>query len=134
MVLYLCSPFHEGKHIDFPYDEVDRLSYITPSTPEKNQLLVQSVAPIIDYLGIFKRPILEDGSLSTLDDQQLIRILRENRLAPLAVITNLTPTGFSPELTKRVLGSPEIRERLINNIYKLVKTKNYISCCSSENK
>ena len=63
--------------------------------------------------------------MSTLDDQQLIRISRENHVAPLAVITNLTSTGFSPKLTKQVLSSPEIRERLINNIYNLVKSKNY---------
>ncbi|WP_028391196.1 glycosyl hydrolase family 18 protein [Bacillus cihuensis] len=108
-----------------PKYEAEGFSYITPSTPEKNQLIVQTFAPINTYFGIFEYHVLEDGSLSTLNDQQLISITRENKVAPLAVITNLTPTGFSPELTKRVLSSPEIRERLINNIYNLVKTKNY---------
>ena len=100
-------------------------SYITPSTPERNQIIVQTFAPINTYFGIFEYHVLEDGSLSTLNDQQLIRIVRENKVAPLAVITNLTPTGFSPELTRRVLNTPEIRERLISNIYNLIKTKNY---------
>ncbi|MBU8878476.1 LysM peptidoglycan-binding domain-containing protein [Bacillus sp. FJAT-29790] len=100
-------------------------SYITPSTPETNQINVQTNAPINTFFGIFEYHVLEDGSLSTLDDQQLIRIVRENNVAPLAVITNLTPKGFSPELTKRVLNDPEIREKVINNIYNLVKTKNY---------
>ncbi len=101
------------------------LSYITPSTPETNQMIVQIFAPINTYFGIFEYHVLEDGSLSTLNDEQLIRIARANKVAPLVVITNLTATGFDPELTKRVLNTPQIRERLINNIYNLVKTKNY---------
>ncbi|MFF2445719.1 glycosyl hydrolase family 18 protein [Neobacillus sp. NPDC058068] len=108
-----------------PKYEAEGFSYITPSTPEKNQLIVQTFAPINTFFGIFEYHILQDGGLSTLNDQQLIRLVRENKVAPLAVITNLTPTGFSPELTRRVLNTPEIRERLINNIYNLIKSKNY---------
>ena len=88
-------------------------------------MIVKTFAPINTYFGIFEYHVLEDGSLSTLNDEQLIRIARENKVAPLVVITNLTATGFDPELTKRVLNTPQIRERLINNIYNLVKTKNY---------
>ncbi|MBW8350814.1 LysM peptidoglycan-binding domain-containing protein [Bacillus sp. IITD106] len=105
--------------------ETEDFSYITPSTPEMNQFIVQSFAPINTFYGIFEYHIFEDGSLSTLNDQQLIRLARENHVAPLAVITNLTSTGFSPTLTEKVLSSPEIRNRLINNIYNLVKSKNY---------
>ncbi|AZU60018.1 glycosyl hydrolase family 18 protein [Neobacillus mesonae] len=108
-----------------PKYEAEGFSYITPSTPEMNQWLVQRFAPINTFFGFFEYHVLEDGGLSTLNDQQLIRLSRENNVAPLAVITNLTETGFNPELTKRVLNTPEIRERLITNIYNLVKTKNY---------
>lgn len=108
-----------------PKYEAAGFSYITPSRPETEQMLVQNFSPINTYFGVFEYHVLEDGSLSTLNDQQLIRIIRENKVAPLAVITNLTSTGFSPELTRRILHSPEIRDRVINNIYNLVKTKNY---------
>ena len=37
----------------------------------------------------------------------------------------MTSSGFDPELTRQVLGSTEIRNRVINNIYQLVKNKNY---------
>ncbi|MBS4201603.1 glycoside hydrolase family 18 protein [Bacillus sp. FJAT-49732] len=108
-----------------PKYESENFSYITPSTPETNKMIVQSFAPINTFFGIFEYHILEDGSLSTLDDQQLIQLSRENHVAPLVVITNLTSTGFSPTLTEKVLSSPVIRDRLINNIYNLVKNKNY---------
>nr|WP_268238282.1 glycosyl hydrolase family 18 protein [Psychrobacillus lasiicapitis] len=103
----------------------ENLSYITPSTPDRNTRLIERYAPINTFLGIFEYHVLEDGSLSLLDDQQMIQTARESRVAPLAVVTNLTSTGFSPELTRRVLGSTEIRNRVINNIYQLVKNKNY---------
>nr|WP_281285234.1 glycosyl hydrolase family 18 protein [Psychrobacillus soli] len=103
----------------------ENLSYITPSTPDRNTRLIERYAPINTFLGIFEYHVLEDGSLSTLDDQQMIQTARENRVAPLVVITNLSSTGFDPELTKQVLGSTEIRNRVINNIYQLVKNKNY---------
>ncbi|WP_066070953.1 glycosyl hydrolase family 18 protein [Neobacillus soli] len=100
-------------------------SYITPSTSENNQMIVQAFSPINTYFGIFEYHILEDGNLSTLEDQELIKLAREHKVAPLAVVTNLTASGFSSELTRKVLSSPEKRERLINNIYQLIKTKNY---------
>lgn len=105
--------------------KAENFSYITPSTPEKNNFIVKRFAPINTFYGIFQYSITENGDLSTLDDQQLIQLSRENSVAPLAVITNLIPTGFSPELTQHVLSSPEIRDRLITNIYNLVKSKNY---------
>lgn len=108
-----------------PKYEAEGFSYITPSTPENEQSLVLAFAPINTFFGVFQYHFLEDGSLSTLNDQHLISISRENKVAPLAVITNLTATGFNPEITRRVLDTPEIRERLITNIYNLIKTKNY---------
>lgn len=101
------------------------LSYLTPSTPEKNRQNVQTFAPITSNFGVFEHHILEDGSLSTLDDQQVVSLIRENDAIPIAVITNLTESGFSPQLTKRILNDPTLRQRAINNIYNLVKSKNY---------
>jgi len=101
-------------------------SFITPSTPEENKTRVRKFASINTYLGVFEYHISEDGTLSTLvDDQQLVKLIRENNTAPLAVITNLTPTGFSGQLVKTVLNSPDIKNNLINNIYNLLKSKNY---------
>lgn len=102
------------------------LSFIIPSTLEENETRVRRFAPINTFLGIFEYHISEDGNLSTLvDDQQLVGLIRENNVAPLAVITNLTPAGFSSQLIKEVLSSPGIRNHLINNIYNLLKSKNY---------
>lgn len=99
--------------------------YITVTTPENDQLIVQTYAPFNTYYGIFEHHINPDGSLSTLDDQRVVNLSRQNFVAPIAVITNLTSTGFSSSLVKLVLSSPTVRQRLITNIYNLVKSKNY---------
>lgn len=101
------------------------LSYLTPSTPERNRRNVQTFAPLISNFGIFEYHILPNGSLSTLNDEQLISLIWENKSRPIVVITNLTEAGFSPELTRRVLNDPQIRQRVIDNIYNLVKSKRY---------
>lgn len=101
------------------------LSYIYPSTPEANRLIVETFAPIISYFGIFEYHILADGSLSNLNIGQLVPLTRSHQSAPLAVITNLTETGFSPEIGRRVLNDPTLRRRVIDNIYNLVKRENF---------
>ncbi|WP_339165113.1 glycosyl hydrolase family 18 protein [Siminovitchia sp. FSL W7-1587] len=101
------------------------LSYLTPSTPERNRRNVQTFAPLISNFGIFEYHILPNGSLSTLNDEQLISLIWENKSRPIVVITNLTETGFSPELTRRVLNNPQLRQRVIDNIYNLMKSKRY---------
>jgi len=63
---------------------------------------VQTFAPIITDFGVFEYHVLEDGSLSALDGRQLISLTRDNGLIPIAVITNLTESGFSTQLTKRI--------------------------------
>lgn len=117
-----------GMNLYFPprkkYEQ-ESLSYITPSTPEKNQFIVQRFASINSYYGVFEYHILEDGSLSTLHDQPLIPLIRQNQVAPIVVITNLTEAGFNPDLTSRILNNPELRQRVIDNIYNLIKSKNY---------
>lgn len=103
----------------------ENLSYMYPTTPEQDELIIRTFAPINTYLAMFEYHILEEGELSQLDDEFAIQIARNNRVAPVATITNLTPGGFSPEITRQVLSFPEQRNRLINNIYILLKTKNY---------
>ena len=100
--------------------------YITPSTPEKNQTNVQIFSSITSYYGVFEYHILEDGSLSSIpNDESLTTLIRVNNVAPLAVITNLTKTGFSQDLVGKILNNPELRQRTIDQIYNLIKSKNY---------
>lgn len=103
----------------------ENLSYMYPTTPDQDELIISTFADINTYLAMFEYHILEGGELSELDDDFAIQFARDNRVAPLATITNLTSGGFSPEVTRQVLTYPEQRNQLLNNIEMLVTTKNY---------
>ncbi len=108
-----------------PKYPVENLSYMYPTTPDQDQLIISTFAATNTYIAMFEYHILEGGTLSTLNDEFAIQTARDYNVAPVATITNLTPEGFSPEVTRQVLTFPEQRNLLIDNIYALVTTKNY---------
>ena len=108
-----------------PKYNAENLSYLFLSTPAQDEPLIKRFAPINTFYGIFEYHILPGGELSSLKDTDVVRIARSNHVAPLATITNLTSQGFSQELAYQVLTYPDQRNRLINNLYHLVKNKNY---------
>ncbi|MEK4425825.1 glycosyl hydrolase family 18 protein [Solibacillus sp. FSL K6-1523] len=116
MTLYLPPP---------PKYSAENLSYMYPTTPEQDELIIRTFAPINTFLAMFEYHILEGGTLSTLNDEFAIQTARNNGVAPVATITNLTTEGFSPEVTRQVLTFPDQRDLLIDNIYNLVISKNY---------
>lgn len=100
------------------------LSYILPSTPDQIQRTVQNFANLNTYFGVFEYHITPEGNLSELPyDDVVVKVSRAHLVAPLATITNLTPGGFSSEITRRLLQSPELRNQLITNIHSLLRTK-----------
>lgn len=103
----------------------ENLSYMFPTIPSQDELIIATFSPINTYIAMFEYHILEGGNLSTLNDEFAIQTARNYGVQPLATITNLTPTGFSPEVTRQVLTNPAQRNRLIESIYRLVTTKNY---------
>ncbi len=76
----------------------ENLSYMYPTTPEQDELIIRTFAPINTYLAMFEYHILEEGELSQLDDEFAIQIARNNRVAPVATITNLTPGALAQKL------------------------------------
>lgn len=105
---------------------IESLSYLLPAPQEASEKLLAIQGPLNTYFGIFEYHFDTNGNLSTLyNDELMVRLSRQNRVAPLAAITNLSPEGFNPALTRSVLTSPERRERLLTNIMNLVRSKNF---------
>ncbi|MBU8713306.1 glycosyl hydrolase family 18 protein [Brevibacillus parabrevis] len=122
---YALTP---GKRLRLPTRAkypVENFSYLLLTTPENDEKIIVNSAANNTYYGIFEHHLLPGGALSQLDDAAVIRASRRHHVAPLAVITNLTATGFNAELVRQILNSREQTQRLIDNIYTLVRTKNY---------
>ncbi|MDF2617030.1 MAG: putative glycosyl hydrolase, partial [Sedimentibacter sp.] len=66
------------------------------------------------------------GELIDIEDEEIIRMARNFGVAPLMVLSTLTEEGtFSKELAHTILNSPEIQDKLIENVLQKLKEKQY---------
>lgn len=119
---------YPGQTIRIPFGEeklgtIKVNGYIFPSSDEE---LVKKTLPSFTYLSIFSYQVQTDGSLKTIDDEKWIRIARENKVAPIMVITNIRQTGgFSSDIAHAVLTDAAVQNKMIENIVSIMKEKNY---------
>lgn len=81
--------------------------------------------PYLTYLSIFSYQAKNDGSLYGLFEENLITAARNQSVAPMMVVTNITDNGFDSDLARTILTNPSVQEILINNIINIVNAKNY---------
>jgi len=79
----------------------------------------------LTYLSPFAYGIREDGSLEQIDDSPAISAAYAAKVVPMMSITNFTSSELGRNLAHIVLGTPEIRERLLTNIISVMKEKGY---------
>ena len=102
------------------------LSFYVTRSPELDRALISDFAPYSTFISMFSYNIASNGDLAnTLNDLTAIETTWSFRVRPLATITNLTPEGFSPELTHQVLNNPTARMNLVNNISFLMTNRGY---------
>ncbi len=94
--------------------------------PDVDQNLLNQALPYLTYLSIFAYRARTDGSLDTINDQPLLQFSRENRIAPIMVITNISESGgFSTEIGQTLLNDQTVQSTLIQNIQTIMREKNY---------
>lgn len=94
--------------------------------PFVNPQVFQQWTDVLTYASSFSYGFTENGDLIPLSDESLIINAYRNGVAPLMVITPLDEQGnFSNQLASTVLNNPAARNRLINNIYNTVISKDY---------
>lgn len=129
------NPFIEYADAIYPGDQIT----ITNKEPKIGTIFVNGYAypnidrnvlmktlPYLTYLSLFTYGITESGELIDIDDEELIKMARDLGVAPLMLISTLTEEGaFSKELAHTILNSPEIQDRLIENVLLKLKEKQY---------
>lgn len=84
----------------------------------------------LTFLSIFSYKVNENGYLSNINDEQIIELALKNNVKPIMVITNSKENGgFSPSIASAILNSKEKKERLIQNIYQILRRKKYYGLC-----
>lgn len=94
--------------------------------PNISTEVLNKTLPYLTYLSIFSHQVRPDGSLAPINDEPLIQIAREARVAPMLVITNIEEgASFSSDLAHTILTDAQVRQTLINNIVSTLQAKNY---------
>ncbi len=109
-------------HEDFEKREAEINGYVYL---EAEHEVLERMLPELTYLSIFAYPVREDGSLEEIDDESLIALARSYRVAPMMVIANITNGSFDSDIAHAILNDKEIQERLIENVFSILRSKGY---------
>lgn len=94
--------------------------------PNINSAVLADTLPHLTYLSIFSYNVRPDGSLVDINDAPLISAARQQRVAPMMVITNILEGGsFDSDLGHTILTDQQVQNTLIENIMQNLRAKNY---------
>lgn len=111
----------QGKN--YGYIEVN--GFIQPSTPEKEKAVLAEPISHLTYITPFSHHVNADGSLTPLDDDTILQMAKENKVAPMLSVTNISGANFDTNLISGILSSDSIQQKLIDNMLNLLSSKGY---------
>lgn len=79
----------------------------------------------LTYVCPFGYRIRADGTLEPVDDQALIAAAYDNAVVPVMSITNFSATEAGSQLAHTILSSPQLPNKLIDNILTTMESKGY---------
>ena len=92
-----------------------------------NENTIKRALPFVSNCAIFGYGFNLDGSLLTINDQNLISTFYRYKTGPFMLITSLTEDGnFDSSLASRLFNDLELQEKVIDNIIIEMREKGYI--------
>ncbi|WP_432361308.1 glycosyl hydrolase family 18 protein [Sporosarcina sp. UB5] len=107
-----------------PKPVIDVNAY-TINTGETGAREIQEVGRYLTYWMPFVYSVKEDGSLTTLDDTEMLKSAAAERIVPVLAITNFSATEAGSDLANTILSSKELQEKVITNVLAVMKEKGY---------
>ena len=118
-----------GDALVIDYDDGARLGAIRANGyayPFIDPSLLDAALPYLSYLTPFTYGISADGRLLPLNDAALLSAAARYRTAPLMHLSTLTEAGnFSNERSSLLLNSPDLQDRLIQDVIATMGEKGY---------
>jgi spore germination protein len=110
-------------YADEKYGDIATNGYAYPYI---NKDILRKNLLFLTYLSIFSYTVKQNGNLDDIDDIEIINLAKSFRVAPIMVISNITPEGSADQqMFHNILNSQEKITNLIENIYRVAKTKGY---------
>ncbi|TRM11753.1 LysM peptidoglycan-binding domain-containing protein [Lentibacillus cibarius] len=99
-------------------------AFFVPSGDQKaNQSVLDHYREMASSVAYFEYHPDTKGNLSTLAGDESVDTAWNKGYIPYATVTNLSGQGFDPDLVHQIVSSQENRNRLIENIYQVLHTK-----------
>ncbi|MEA4903038.1 glycoside hydrolase family 18 protein [Desulfitobacterium sp.] len=101
-------------------------SYIDPKmTGTRSAKLVEKVGKDLTYLNLFSYQVQRDGDLTSLDDGSILNAARQNKVAPLLVLTNLENGQFKTDLATILFTNEQLQDRVLDQALEIMQLKGY---------
>lgn len=100
-------------------------TYFVPKDKNANTWMINNFKSTLTSLFVFEYSSDEQGNLIEVAENEAHKIAWKNDLAPYATLTNLSKKGFDPELTHKLISTPWLRQKFIDNIYSLLHSHDY---------
>ena len=123
------TDLREGDQLVISFADNDRLGVIGVNAyayPYIDGALLDAALPFLSYLTPFTYGISRSGGLLPLNDAAMLSAAARYQAAPLMHLSTLTEAGnFSNERSSLLLNSPDLQERLIQDIIETMRQKSY---------
>jgi spore germination protein len=107
------------------YGYIETNGYIEPSTAQEETTTIGEVGQFLTYIAPFSYQATATGTLTPINDINILSESRQFRIGPLMVVTNFANGNFSTEIVDTILQSDSLQTTLINNILSTLKAKGY---------
>ncbi|MBV7509109.1 LysM peptidoglycan-binding domain-containing protein [Bacillus sp. sid0103] len=100
-------------------------TYFVPKDKNSNAWMLNNYKKTLTSIFVFEYRSDEQGNIIETPENQAHKIAWKENLPPFATLTNLSEKGFDPNLTHRLISTPWLRQKLVNNIYSLLDSHDY---------
>lgn len=90
----------------------------------KNEVLM--LGRFFTYLSPFMYSIREDGTITSLGDEQVLEAAVQTNTAPLLVLTNYQNNRFDSDLAASILRDEAVQDVLIHHLIEVIEEKGYV--------
>jgi spore germination protein len=107
-----------------PRPTIETNGYLTDFGSRGQQFLRQA-GPYLTYLSPFSYHVTAAGGLEPPGEDPVLSIARDERIAPMMVITNWLGTMFNSDLAHTVLNDAAVQDRLVQNVLATLRAKQH---------
>lgn len=92
---------------------------------QAGQQIVKEIGDYLTYLSPFSYSVKEDGTISQLQEMEILDVSRAKNVSPLLILTNFRAGKFNSDLAHAIFINEDVQENLLDNVIQVMKNKGY---------